>query len=166
MMNYKEDLKMQIESVEVIPMNKETIFGDYEESFEVYGITTDVHKWLKKQYSDGLSNSTIADGFEDYTITKEIIEFAKKQKIFMMGPTAKLGYDVYEPRSFAVESLEEVKLEGPLINIAKIKVPDHSKELIPVSYLDVGPSGDLEYKKGQGYPKKESYKIRYGVRVK
>jgi hypothetical protein len=145
---------MQIESVTVIPMSKESKFEDIENDFEVVGITTDYATWFGTMVLESSSEPDHAN------LTKECIIFARKQQSFMTSPIAMFGDRVYT--SFSTrryDSLKHVNIQGPLYRIYSIQVEDETKDKIEGQYMD---DKDFKMKNGLVYPKKNMYVIRYG----
>lgn len=148
---------MEIESIEVIPMNKESIFNDMKEPFEVCGLTTSLTEWM--EWVKARINHDIFDIDLSDPIIKSFIE---NQSLFMTLPFSKIGSMLFESRSILVEKeqLEYLKLDGPLHNIYKIQVEDKTKEMIHGTYMNME---TFKEEKGMVYPKKNVYRIRYGM---
>jgi len=149
---------MKIESVEVIPMSKESKWEDAPKVFEVSMITTDYVVWFTKMYDDYLSYAP--DGFPKPELDESCVLFAKKQQAFMLAPTAMFGSLVYVAKSRSAESLSNVIIDGPLYRIETYLADDKSAEktvertyIDPVTFLPIH---------GLWYPQKKMYKVRYG----
>ena len=149
---------MKIESVEVIPMAKESKWEDVPRQFEVSMITTDYVVWFTKMYDDYLSYAP--DGFPKPELDESCVLFAKKQHAFMLAPTAIFGSLVYVAKSRSTESLDNVVLDGPLYRLEYYMADDTSAEktvertyIDPVTFLPIH---------GLWYPQKKMYKVRYG----
>ena len=149
---------MKIESVEVIPMSKESKWEDAPRKFEVSMITTDYVTWFTKMYDDYLSYAT--DGFHKLELDEACVLFAKKQQAFMLAPTAIFGPIVYASKSRSADTLDDVVIDGPLYRIETYMADDTSAEktverryVDPVTFLPTH---------GLWYPQKKRYKVRYG----
>jgi hypothetical protein len=146
---------MKIESIEVIPMSKESRFEDAEETaFVTHNITTDFETWFSTQER------------HNRPYDKDTIKFAKKQHAFMLAITAMFGTLVYGTRSIQVDSLDDVILSGPLFSVHSTEVFDEV-EGIPVFQPYIDPY-TFETKIGLSYPekgiyRKKVYKVVYGV---
>ena len=139
---------MKIESVEVIPMTKESKWEDLPKKFEVAGITTSFEKW----YVGVLEHGEYLDA--------ECIAFAKVQPAFMTAPTALFDKQLYSAKARMAETLEGLLLDGPLYRISVTEIDDETGEKsIYRKYVD---PQTFEMKEGFWYPKKKAYKIRYG----
>ena len=149
---------MKIESVEVIPMSKESKWEDAPRIFEVSMITTDYVTWFTKMYDDYLSYAP--DGFPKPELDEACVLFAKKQQAFMLAPTAIFGPIVYAAKSRSADTLDGVVIDGPLYRIETYMADDTSAEktverryVDPVTFLPMH---------GLWYPQKKRYKVRYG----
>lgn len=151
---------MKIESVEVIPMRKESIWEDVENDFEVAFITTDYVKWFTET-AEGRAYFTESPNTK---FTDECREFAKKQKAFMTSPTGIFGDNLYVAATKSVDSLEGIRIQGPLYTVFAVEIDDTSKEKTEVrNYVDPVSFNQVY---GHWYPTKTVYKIRYGVKTK
>lgn len=98
---------MKIESVEVIPMNKESIFE--ETSWiedEDYGYTDDYKQWAERKsklIESRDCNYGAASLYEH--------EICKRAKIYMMHPVIKIGTKIYESRSRRFNSIGEIDID-------------------------------------------------------
>ena len=144
---------MEIESVEVILMSKESRFEDVEETaFELYAITTDYVTWL----SDRIKNDTL-------NTSEECLKFAKRQKAFMLAPTALFDKITYSARSTQVDSLDGLMISGPLLDVHPVSVSDETAgKTVMQTYRD---PTTFEEKTGLWYPQKTAYIVRYGVNI-
>jgi hypothetical protein len=138
---------IKIESVQVIPSRKDSIFEDdfVEETFECYSFTTSYQNWLGE----------FSEHDYQYNFDLSCREFAKRQNIFMTGPTAKFGKTVYVAKSLQTKSLEDFPINGPLYRVYKIKVWKDTKKQIFEEILE-----NSENVIGE---KEEVYLVRYGV---
>jgi len=149
---------MEIESVTVIPMSKESKWEDDEsQSFEVYGITTDYVTWFT-QFMDVADPKTGFELFDD-----DCRAFAKKQNAFMITPTALFGKTTFAAKSRLSYTLDGLVLDGPLYRIFAIEDFDETAEKsVEQTYID---PVTFQTKTGLWYPKKKIYKIIYGVEL-
>jgi hypothetical protein len=139
---------VKIESVEVIPMSKESKWEDLPSKFEVAYITTSFDKW----YTGALENGEKMD--------TECIAFAKGQHAFMTAPTGMFDRLVYSAKARTAETLDGLVLDGPLYRISVTEIDDETSEKsIYRKYID---TETFETKEGFWYSKKKAYKIRYG----
>jgi hypothetical protein len=146
---------MKIESIEVIPMTKESKWEDVPRQFEVSMITTNFGEWFTRMYDDVLSYDTKAN------IDSECIKFAKKQQAFMLAPTAIFGSQVYVAKSRLSETLDDVVIDGPLYRVEAYMTDDTSADkTVERTYVDPNTFETLE---GLWYPQKKVYKIRFGM---
>lgn len=94
-----------IESVQVIPMNKETIFEDPYSEEEIFSCSLLYDEW-KEKVLPRISQSD-RDGFGlDYL--KETDEIASKFKGFMFGPIAKYKKDILTAKYRKARSVQEI----------------------------------------------------------
>ena len=161
---------MKIESVEVIPMRKDSIFEETPlKSFEC-SLTTSYDEW--RPIVDKHISFNVGAG--DYEKIKKRPEFdtvcekfAKSQKAYMTGPTGIFHDIIYQARSVAMPSedhLFAMSNTGPLYIIFKEYVDD----------VDAGKTEERFYVDpntfqpmyGFWYPHKAQYRLRYGVRLK
>lgn len=139
---------MKIESVEVIPMSKESKWEDLPSKFEVASITTSFDKW----YTGALENGEKMDA--------DCIAFARGQHAFMTAPTGMFDKQVYSAKARSAETLDGLVLDGPLYRISIAEIDDtNSEKSIYRKYVD---PQTFEVKEGFWYSKKKVYKIRYG----
>ena len=125
---------MKIESVEVIPMSKESKWEDIRTPFEVSFITTSFDEWyartLKHQEETGTSEYSIK-------MDDACISFAKMQQAFMLSPTGRFGQTLYVAKAIAVENLDGIIIDGPLYQVANVVMFDltgHRKNMYKVRY--------------------------------
>lgn len=145
---------MKIESVEVIPMAKESKWKDAPRKFEVSMITTDYVTWFTKMYDDILSYDA------EPKIDEVCIRFAKKQQAFMLAPTALFGSHVYVAKSRSADTLDGVVVDGPLYRVAAYMIDDTTTEkTVERKYIDPVSFAPMY---GLWYPQKKAYKILYG----
>jgi hypothetical protein len=147
-----------IDSIEVIPMSKDSKFEAVDNDFEVYGITTEFSKWF-----EGVSNGgTDATDFGYDHVNGECLAFARKQQAFMTAPTAIFAGQLYQARTIKTESLDG-SIQGPLYQVFKKYESDTTKgKTVEGEYLN---EKTLMIEKGLGYPTKPIFMIRYGVIV-
>lgn len=144
---------MQIESVEVIPMSKESKWEDAPKTFEVSMITTDYVKWLTSMYDEYLDSANSG-------IDGACILFAKRQQAFMLAPTAIFGSTVYCAVSRVTETLDNLQLDGPLYRVQTLRIDDKdSGKSVERLYTDPETFNKVY---GLWYPEKKVYKVRYG----
>ena len=142
---------MKIESVEVIPMSKESKWEEVPKKFEVASITTSFDKW----YTGALENGEKMDA--------ECIAFAKGQHAFMTAPTGIFDKQVYAAKSCIAETIDGLVLDGPLYRISIEEIDDtNSEKSIYRKYVD---PNTFEPKEGFCHSKKKGYKIRYGTTI-
>lgn len=162
---------MKIESIEVIPMNKESIF----EAVPLQGfdcsLTTSYEEWrpLVDRYLD-----LNLDDYGDYLKVQkqpefdEVCEkFARSQKAFMTGPTGIFHDIVYTARSVKLptaDHLFSMSNTGPLYMIFKEYVDDVDAGKTEERFF-VDPD-TFQLMRGLWYPYKAQYRLRYGVREK
>jgi hypothetical protein len=148
---------MIIESVQVIPMSKESKWEEAPREFEVSNITTDYVKWFTNMYDDILSYTEIEYRPE---IDNFCLEFAKKQHAFMLSPTAIFGPLVYAAKSKVVDVLDNVVIDGPLYSINVYMTDDtNAEKTVERKYID---PISFAPRYGLWHPQKKMYKIRYG----
>jgi hypothetical protein len=149
--------KMEIESIQVIPMSKESKWEDITPVFEVSMITTDYVIWFTKMYDDLLS---YGDNNYKPELDKSCLEFAKKQQAYMLAPTAIFGSQIYAAKSKTADTLDGVVIDGPLYRVECYVADDMSAEkTVEKTYID--PVTFLPTH-GLWYPQKKMYKVRYG----
>jgi hypothetical protein len=147
---------MIIESIEVIPMTKESKWEDAPRLFEVSMITTDYVKWFAKACEDMLPHQ---DRIK-INIDGHCIEFAKRQKVFMLAPTAIFGTIMYAAKSKIVDTLDGIFIDGPLYRVEYVVKDDISAEkTVERTYVDPTTSLPMH---GLWYPQKKMYNVRYG----
>jgi hypothetical protein len=148
---------MEIESVQVIPMLKDSKWEDTNRIFEVSMITTDYATWFTSIYEEILSFVEIARPETD----ENCVNFAKRQQAFMVAPTAMFGSSVYVVKTITADNLIDIVIDGPLYKVNVFMVDDMSAEktverkyVDPVSFMPMY---------GLWYPQKKTYKVRYGA---
>lgn len=157
---------MKIESMEVIPMNKESIFEENElYTFECVNITTSYDEWKimhdanLENYNKLLSRKTNPDFDSDCEL------FARSHKAFMLGPTAKFDRIFYEVKTRIAHSREQLftfEHLGPLYYVMKECVDDiDAGKTVERTHIDETCTETY----GLWYPLKTIYKIRHGVEV-
>jgi hypothetical protein len=145
---------MKIESIEVIPMTKESKWEDVPRQFEVSMITTDYVTWFTKMYDDVMSYD------KEPKIDEDCIKFAKQQQAFMLAPTALFGQLVYAAKSRSADTLDGVVIDGPLYRVEYYMTDDTSAEkTVERTYIDPVSFAPMH---GLWYPQKKAYKVRYG----
>lgn len=158
---------MKIESIEVIPMNKESIFESEELNiFECVSITTSYDEWKVMHDKHLEMIGYIPDRSTKSPYFDEICEeFAKNHKAFMTAPTAKFGNEVYEAKTRVAETEEELyafEASGPLYSVLKVFIENtEAGKIVERRYVD---RESFKQKYGLWYPLKSIYKIRYGVK--
>ena len=156
---------MKIESVEVIPMRKDSIFEDETlQQFECISITTSYDEWklhhdkYMKEYQKFQTTAPHPE-FDEHCE-----RFAKGQSAFMLAPVAKFDQSMYEVRTKSVENPDQLFMfadSGPLFSIEKIYLEDkEAGKTIERLYEE-----SFTPKFGLWYPFKSVYKIRYGVKT-
>lgn len=111
---------MKIESVEVIPMSKDSKWEEMKEPFEVIGITTSYVEWLKDAYE----KTSLGWNGQEFEMDSNCLEFARNQSAFMTAPTAKFGNTIFVACALKVSSLEDIILSGPLYSVFTTQVDD------------------------------------------
>lgn len=115
--------KMKIESVEVIPMRKDSIFEEkYEDTFDCT-ITTSYEEWLEPMMNiiDKNNDLGLESIFSEFDSVCE--EFAKSQKAYMIQPAAIFHSTMYIAKTSQVEKEElyAISNKGPLYMVYKMK---------------------------------------------
>jgi hypothetical protein len=161
---------MKIESVEVIPMRKDSMFeGVPLQSFDC-SLTTSYEEW--RPLIDQRLNFDASGG--DYSKVKkhpefdEVCEkFAKLQKAYMTGPTSIFHDIVYVARTVALPTADHLfamSNTGPLYMVYKEYVDDiEAGKTEERFYVDPNTFQPMH---GLWYPHKAQYRLRYGVREK
>jgi hypothetical protein len=148
---------MKIESIEVIPMSKESKWEGVVKQFDVFNITTNYADW--RQW---LINTEKTTGVE-FSMDKSCFAFARAQKAFMTSVLAIFGTTTYEAKSRVTDTLDGVTLDGLLYTVETYETADETAEkTVMRKYLD---PDTFETKEGLWYPNKKIYKIRYGIPV-
>jgi len=150
---------MEIESIEVIPMSKESKWEDLPRIFEVSMITTDYVTWFTRMYDDIFSYN-IDSNIINPKLDESCLSFAKKQQAFMLAPTASFGSIIYAVNSKMVDTLDNIVINGPLYRVNYKMVDDMSTEkTVERTYVD---PVTFRTKHGPWYSQKKVYKVRYG----
>lgn len=148
---------MKIESIEVIPMSKDSKWEETKEPFEVFEVTTSYSKWL----IDCVEKSSSGWNGQDFEMDSNCLEFAQKQSVFMTAPTAKFGNALFVSYTRRTPSLKDVLIDGPLYRVFTVKVDDiEAGKIEERSYVD---PDTFETMFGLWYPKKTEYVVRYGI---
>lgn len=159
---------MKIESVEVIPMRKDSMF----EAVPLQGfdcsLTTSYEEW-RPLVDKHLSFHTSTDAFPMTRKSPEFDEvcekFARSQKAFMTGPTGIFHDIVYTARSVALPTAEHLFAMsniGPLYVVFKEYADDiEAGKTEERFYVD---PDTFKQMYGLWYPQKARYRLRYGVR--
>lgn len=159
---------MNIESVEVIPMRKESMFDETPlQSFEC-SLTTSYDEW--KPVIDKFISSDLSEYeklYKKYEFDGICEKFAKAQKAFMLGPTGIFHDNIYIAKSVALPTAEHLfamSNTGPLYMVYKEYIDDlEAGKTVERFYRD---TITFEKKYGPWYPQKAQYRIRYGIREK
>jgi hypothetical protein len=127
-----------------------------ETTFVVYAITTDYIAWLSNIIQYDTPDRM-------YQPDAACLKFARKQKAFMLAPTALFDNITYSARSILVDSLDELFIGGPLLNVYPVRVSDETAgKTVFQTYRD---PTTFEEKHGLWYPQKTMYRVRYGVNI-
>lgn len=159
---------MKIESVEVIPMRKDSMFEETPlNTFECSMITTSYDQW-KSTIEDYVKRESEYDKIRKLPEYDSVCErFAKVQKAFMTAPTAIFHDSVYLARAVRLPSedhLFAMSNTGPLYTITKEYIDDTDADRTEERFY-TDPSS-FQRMHGLWYPYKAVYKLRYGVREK
>lgn len=103
-------MNSKIESIELIPMNKESIFDEPYVEDEIVNIAVSYEEWKTFNYNrtnEMNSNSNFNTEFKD-EVKEDLLEFAKKVKGYMISPTAKIGTKMIVAKTNKVESIKEL----------------------------------------------------------
>ena len=161
---------MKIESIEVIPMRKDSIFEETPlKSFEC-SLTTSYDEW-RPIVDKHISFDTGAGDYEKIKKRPEFDEvceqFAKAQKAYMLGPTGIFHAIVYTARAVSMptkDHLFAISNTGPLYMVFKEYVDDvEAGKTEERFYVD---PNTFQPMFGLWYPHKAQYRLRYGVRLK
>lgn len=102
----------KIESIEVIPMNKESIFEQPYSEFEMFACSLNYDDWASRMIPvmTGNPDKTVGEGFRGmgYDLLPETRQIADKFKGFMWAPTAKYGTNVLMAKHKKFESVQQV----------------------------------------------------------
>jgi hypothetical protein len=159
---------MKIESVEVIPMRKDSMFENVPiQSFEC-NLTTSYEEWrpLVDQYLNLYKSGDDYSKVEKKPEFDEVCEkFAKLQKAYMTGPTGIFHDSVYIARAVALPSADHLLAlsnTGPLYMVYKEYIDDIEAEKTEERFY-VDPN-TFQPMHGLWYPHKAQYRLRYGKR--
>lgn len=86
---------MKIESITLVPMTKETIFGEEFEEFEFHGVTRNVDEWWEKQ--------TVYNGNNFIDAANELYDEILKVKYLLMSPAVRFGYETLSLKTILAE---------------------------------------------------------------
>lgn len=102
----------RIESIEVIPMNKESIFEEPYSEDEIFGCSLSYQEWKQKvaprittYESEKADEVWFGFGLD---LLSETDAIAAKFKGFMFGPTAKYGKHILIAKSRTAKSVEDI----------------------------------------------------------
>lgn len=102
----------RIESIEVIPMNKESIFEQPYSEFEMFACSLSYEDWASRMIPimKGNPDEKIEGSFPGmgYDILQETRQIADKFKGFMWAPTAKYGTNVLMAKHKKFESIQQI----------------------------------------------------------
>jgi hypothetical protein len=160
---------MKIESVEVIPMRKESMFEETPLNTFECSLTTSYDEWRPHidkhlDYSKDLGDFSKVKKHPEFDEVSE--KFARSQKAYMMGPTGIFHDIVYQARSVALpdeDHLFALSNTGPLYVVYKEYIDDISVDK-SVERFYVDPDTFMPMY-GLWYPYKTQYRLRYGVRL-
>lgn len=99
-----KNINDKIESVEVIPMNKESIFGEPYSEDEYFNVTESFDEWL--EFIEKISDSDIAF---DVVTSGELLDIAKKAKGYMTGPVAKYGTHILSAKGRKFKTAKDLE---------------------------------------------------------
>jgi hypothetical protein len=161
---------MQIESVQVIPSRKDSLFEDTPLNGFECTITTSYDEW-KSVMDRHLAVETPSTP-NAWSVTRKPPEFddvcerfAKAQKAFMTGPTAIFHDNLYMARTVAMpteDHLFAMSNTGPLYMVLKEYVDNlEAERTVERFYTDPTTFKPMH---GMWYPYKTQYRLRYGVR--
>ena len=161
---------MKIESVEVIPMRKDSMFEEtLLQSFDC-SLTTSYDEW--RPLVDKHLNFDMGTG--DYAKIKKRPEFdavcekfARAQRAYMTGPTGIFHDNVYVARTVAVPTADHLfamSNTGPLYIVFKEYIDDIDAGKTEERFYMNPNTFEMMY--GLWYPHKAQYRLRYGVREK
>lgn len=160
---------MKIESVEVIPMRKESMFEAIPtQSFDC-SLTTSYEEWRLIIADTHLSFNPAAGDYSKLKKPPEFDEvceeFARAQKAYMIGPTGIFHDIVYAARSVKLPTADHLfamSNTGPLYMVFKEYVDDVEAGKTEERFF-VDPN-TFQPMYGMWYPYKTQYRLRYGVR--
>ena len=98
---------MKIESIEFIPMSKDSIFEEPYIEDEIVNIAVSYEEW--KSFNDNSinernSNINIDSNLKD-EVKEDLLEYAKKAKGYMICPTAKIGKTMLVSKAKRAENI-------------------------------------------------------------
>lgn len=100
---------IEIESVTVIPMNKESIFGEPYSEFEMFNCSSSYKEWEEKVGSRlELNNNTETAQYFGLTRIPETEMIANEFRGYMFGPVAKYGTLVLMAETKQFDSLRDL----------------------------------------------------------
>lgn len=158
---------MKIESVEVIPMRKDSLFEATPlQGFECSFITTSYDEWRPavideylKRTAENQSKISQPQEFDDVCE-----KFAKSQKAFMLAPTAIFHDRVYVAKTAKLptpDHLFAMGNVGPVYMVIKVFVDDmEAGKTVERFYVDPASFAPMY---GMWYPQKAMYMLRYGT---
>jgi hypothetical protein len=153
---------VEIESIQVIPMRKDSIWEDVKNYFDVSYITTSFAEWkVHVLEKEALVKSENIQLNTHSKFTKDCFEFASKHKAFMLASTGLFGDSLYMAITSRTDSLEGFVVDGPLYMVTEALIDDikSGKILENQSYTDPITFMPMV---GLWYAKKKTYIIRYG----
>lgn len=149
---------MKIESVEVIPMTKESKFEDVEREFEVFAMTTSFDEW-ESFALEAIKRESKYNNHVQYD--EQCRNYALKHQAFMTAPVAKFGNTyMVVTRRVETEYLDSFPPLGPLYSVYKTKMED--KAAGKTVFRKYRNSETFKEETGMWYPLKEVCVIRYG----
>lgn len=159
----------KIESVEVIPMRKDSMFEDTPlRSFEC-SLTTSYEQW-RPIVDEQIDSDIGAEGYAKFRKRPEFDDvcekFARAQKAYMMNPTGIFHDVVYVAQNVIVpteDHLLALSNAGPLYSVLKEYVDDVDADKTEERYY-VDPH-TFQPMHGMWYPYKARYRLRYGVKM-
>jgi len=159
---------MKIESVQVIPSRKDSMFEETPLNTFDCTITTSYDEW-KTAHDANIGLYTDTSSIEKVKKQPEFDElcerFAKTQKAYMVAPTALFHDTVYVARTVAMpteDHLLAMSNTGPLYMVFKEYIDDiEAGKTEERFYVDPQTFAPMY---GLWYPYKAQYRLRYGVR--
>ena len=161
---------MKIESVQLIPMRKDSMFEEIPLNTFDCSLTTSYDEW-HPIVNKSLNFDKVIGDYSKVKKNPEFDEvcekFARSQKAYMMEPTGIFHDMVYIARSVTLSNedhLFALSNTGPLYMIFKEYIDDISVEKsLERFYVDPNTFMPMY---GLWYPYKSQYRLRYGVRSK